>query len=81
MAEILSRYFPKDVEMHSFDTGTALSKKKDNWALIEKFLKVQLPSHKLYWGHTLSCYHFKMLYPVLQAHIREHHILFSAQLL
>jgi hypothetical protein len=40
VAEILSRYFPKEVEMHSFDTGISLVKKRDNWALLDKFLKV-----------------------------------------
>lgn len=40
VAEILSRYFPKEIEMHNYDTGISLVKKKDNWSLIEKFLKV-----------------------------------------
>lgn len=41
VAEILSRYFPKEVEMHSFDTGISIVKKRDNWALLDKFLKVR----------------------------------------
>jgi len=38
-AEILCRYFPKDLNIYSFDNGLKIEKKTDNWEQIAKYLK------------------------------------------
>lgn len=44
VAEIFSRYYAKDVQMHSFDNAQATKAKRDNWAqLIKLFRKIGLP--------------------------------------
>ena len=39
VAEIFSRYFQYDIQLHSFDNGSSLKKKLDNWHLLEKFFR------------------------------------------
>lgn len=37
VAEILSRYYDKDVQMHGFDNGTSLASKRNNWNQLLRF--------------------------------------------
>jgi hypothetical protein len=38
VAEILSRYFPDEVSLHSFEPGISLKARQDNWNQIQKVL-------------------------------------------
>ena len=42
-AEVLSRYYPADVQMHSFENVTSVERKKQNWSLLMKLFKVCRP--------------------------------------
>lgn len=37
LAEIFSRYDDKNVQMHSYDNGTSLAVRKDNWNQLKKY--------------------------------------------
>ena len=37
VAELFSRYYQQDVEMHSYDNGQSLDRKRDNWAQLSRF--------------------------------------------
>ena len=36
MAELLKKYYPKYVELHNYNPGNSLSKKLDNWDLLNR---------------------------------------------
>ncbi|GMI30985.1 hypothetical protein TrCOL_g6230 [Triparma columacea] len=41
VAEIFSRYFVRGISMHSYDNGTAIRVKKNNWGQLLKFFRKQ----------------------------------------
>lgn len=41
IAEVLSRYYPKDIKVYQFYNGLNLAKKQDNWERIAKFMDKQ----------------------------------------
>lgn len=36
IAEMISKYYPQEVQMHGYDTGTGKAAKQNNWTLLEK---------------------------------------------
>ncbi|XP_021565890.1 spermatogenesis-associated protein 4 isoform X2 [Carlito syrichta] len=56
IAEIFSIYYPREVMISSFENGTSLKVKLDNWAQLEKFLarkKFKLPKELIH--GTIHC--------------------------
>ncbi|XP_036106060.1 spermatogenesis-associated protein 4 [Molossus molossus] len=56
IAEIFTIYYPWDLTLSSFENGTSLKVKLDNWAQLEKFLakrKIRLPQELIY--GTIHC--------------------------
>lgn len=39
-AEIVMRYFPGELQMHSFENASSTAEKQRNWAMLTKFFKV-----------------------------------------
>ena len=41
LAEVLARYYPSDIEMHSFENVASTELKRANWAVLCKLFKVR----------------------------------------
>ncbi|KAJ1494880.1 hypothetical protein T484DRAFT_1926572 [Baffinella frigidus] len=56
VAEIFSRYFPHEIQMHSFDNGLGLPRKLGNWSLLEKFFeKKRVPISRILIDNVIHC--------------------------
>ena len=55
-AEVLSRYYPEEVEMYQFDNGFKLDKKRNNWEHLQKYLnKKGMPVTPQDWDPVMHC--------------------------
>lgn len=53
-AEILSRYYPEEVEMYQYDNGFKLEKKKNNWLHLQKYMaKKEMPIENSDWDPVM----------------------------
>jgi hypothetical protein len=56
VAEIFSRYYPSEVQLHAFDNGTKLATKNDNWDQLYLFFqKKKIPLGKLDFDPVIHC--------------------------
>lgn len=58
VAEIFSRYYPNDIAMHTFENGTKLACRNDNWEQLFRFFKrdnVQIPLTHLDFDPVIAC--------------------------
>ena len=54
IAEIFSKFYSKEIKMHSYDTGSSISAKLSNWGLLETFFrKESVPITKLDWDPVI----------------------------
>ena len=64
IAEILARYFPSDIEMHTYDSGNKESNRKDNWNQLSKVFKkrnlnlVEYDYNKVVYANEGAAVHF-----------------------
>lgn len=42
---MLSRYYPSDIDMHSFENVTSTELKRANWMVLEKLFKARAHAH------------------------------------
>ena len=55
-AEILSRYYPEEIEMYQYDNGFKLEKKLNNWEHMQKYFKRKgVPVTKADWDPVMHC--------------------------
>ena len=55
-AEILSRYYPEEVEMYQYDNGFKLDKKRNNWEHMQKMFKRKaMPVTFADWDPVMHC--------------------------
>jgi len=55
-AEVLSRYYPEEVEMYQYDNGFKLDKKRNNWEHLQKFFKrKEMPVSPIDWDPVMHC--------------------------
>ncbi|KAL0212729.1 hypothetical protein RCL1_006355 [Eukaryota sp. TZLM3-RCL] len=56
IAEIFSRYYPQDVQLHSFENGQSLPRKQDNWSQLQRFFtKRAIPFDAQIIQDTIHC--------------------------
>ena len=67
VAEILSWYHPKEINMHCFNNGTSIQSKILNWNLLETFFKNKVSDI----NSVFNCYYhgYEHLVPILINHL------------
>eukprot|EP00921_Rhytidocystis_pertsovi_P001502 GHVQ01002580.1.p1 GENE.GHVQ01002580.1~~GHVQ01002580.1.p1 ORF type:complete len:663 (-),score=85.32 GHVQ01002580.1:1280-3268(-) len=56
VAEVCSRYFPQEVQMHSYDRGCNMTTKRSNWELLYKLMVTKkLPFHLDHFEPVMHC--------------------------
>jgi hypothetical protein len=77
VAELLSRYFPKDINMHSYMNGTSSTTRNDNWLQIQRACRkhgFQLPKDLVLGCQEERCGAAVALLEMIYEHLTQKHI-------